>query len=95
MDKNGHITMTVHGDSMFPTLHDNQSVIIKKCSNLKIGDIIAYYLFDIKTVKIIIHRVLFVRKEYILAKGDNNNFIDPLKIEYKMILGKIQDNDQN
>jgi peptidase S24-like len=90
LDKYGQITLNVHGDSMIPTLHDNQSVAIYKNIDIKIGDIIAYYFFDDSTVNIIVHRVIFVRQTYVLAKGDNNNFIDPLKIKYYNILGTVK-----
>ena len=41
-------------------------------------------------MNIIVHRVIFVRQTYVLAKGDNNNFIDPLKIKYYNILGTVK-----
>lgn len=89
LEMKGQITLMVHGNSMLPTLLDNQAVIIQKTSNIKIGDIIAYYFFDASEVKIIIHRVVFVRRTYVFTKGDNNNFIDPIKISFNNILGVI------
>lgn len=89
LEVKGQITLTVYGNSMLPTLHNNQAVIIRKTSNIKIGDIIAYYFFDENEVKIIIHRVIFLRRTYVLTKGDNNNFIDPIKISFNNIFGVV------
>lgn len=85
--KKGKLILTVHGDSMLPILKDGDVVQIEKADEYNIGDIVAYYdLFD-SSLRIIVHRVIFVRKTYIMTKGDNNNFIDPLKVPIESIIG--------
>lgn len=38
-------------------------------------------------LKIVIHRIVLKRKEYLLTKGDNNNFIDKIKVKNDLVLG--------
>ncbi len=91
IETKGRIELTVHGDSMLPTLQDGDTVYIMKNENYKIGDIIAYYLKNNENVSpIIIHRIIFVRKTYVLTKGDHNDFIDPLRISPDAVLGKVE-----
>lgn len=88
IDKKGEIQLQVHGNSMLPTLCDEVYITIEKCNTykIKIGDVVAYLLsFN----KIIVHRVIQVRKNYVLTKGDNNKFIDPLKVTYDKIMGIV------
>ena len=39
---NGNILLTVHGNSMYPTIKDNQKVIVSLIEKISIGDIVAY-----------------------------------------------------
>ena len=80
----------MHGDSMLPTLKDAETVRVVNCDEYKIGDIVAFYTIIEKQLKIVVHRVILARKTYVLTKGDNNNFIDPIKVVYDMILGKVK-----
>ena len=89
LNKKRELRLTVHGDSMLPTLKDGEMVKIEERDEYKIGDIIAFYTIIEKQLKIVVHRVILVRKTYVLTKGDNNNFIDPIKVVYDIILGKV------
>ena len=90
LDKKGWIQLTVHGDSMLPTIKDSDMVTVERCEQYKIGDIVAYYTIIDNNIKIVVHRVVFARKTYVLAKGDNNDFIDPLKISLNTVIGKAE-----
>ena len=90
LNNNGKISLTVHGNSMFPTLNDGETVTVIKSEQYNIGDIIAYYTITDNLVTIIVHRVIFTRSKYVLTKGDNNSFVDPLKINLCSILGKVE-----
>ena len=90
IEKKGWIQLKIHGDSMLPTMKDGDMITVELCGQYKIGDIVAYYTVVDNKVKIIVHRVVFVRKTYVLAKGDNNNFIDPLKIYLNTVIGKAE-----
>ena len=89
LDKKGELQLIVHGDSMLPTLKDGNVIKIEKCNEYRIGDIVVFYTIVENQLKIIVHRVIFVRKTYVLTKGDNNDFVDPIKVMNTMILGKV------
>ena len=90
LNKKRVLQLAINGDSMLPTLNDRDVVTVVKCNQYNIGDIIAYYTSTENNVNIIVHRVVFVRKEYVLTKGDNNSFIDPIKIDLNSVLGKVE-----
>lgn len=89
LNKHEDIELTIYGKSMLPTIADGQKIKIRLAENLKIGDIIAYYLPNKEKIRIIVHRVIFLRESYVLTKGDNNNFIDPVKITRDKIIGRV------
>lgn len=37
-------------------------------------------------LKIVIHRIALKREEYLLTKGDNNNFIYKIKVKNDLVL---------
>ena len=86
----GSFNLVVQGNSMLPLLTDGDVVKIQACRDYKIGDIVGYYHETTEGLVIIIHRVIFVRKQYVLTKGDNNSFIDPVRVDYNHIIGKIE-----
>jgi len=83
------ISFTIHGNSMFPTILDGTNISIKRSMQYKVGDIIAYYVKDKNEYLIVVHRIVEMHSEYILAKGDNNDRLDPLKIPINNILGLV------
>lgn len=85
----GYITLTAYGNSMLPIIENGQKVQVIKPNSFKIGDIIAYTLDSQDIQHIIIHRVVFVRETYLLTKGDNNDFIDRIKVPIEKIIGQI------
>lgn len=95
LNKKGEFQLTVHGDSMLPNLKDGDVVKVQICNDYKIGDVVAYYIINDKKLNIIVHRVILTRKMYILTKGDNNNFIDPLKIQINNIIGVVKNDIKN
>lgn len=92
LENRNFIELVVSGNSMMPTICSGAVVKVKKSDEYKIGDIIAYVLNsgDNNSI-IVVHRVVFVRKDYVLAMGDNNNFIDRYKIKKNDIIGKVVD----
>lgn len=90
LNKGKEAHFTVHGNSMFPTIKDGENVKIRKEQKIKRGDVIAYYFDCNSECRIVVHRVIFLREKYVLTKGDNNNSIDPFRIPYDKILGKIE-----
>lgn len=74
------------GSSMSPIILDKDVIYIKKIKfkNIKINDIITFY----KQNKLITHRVIFKKINYLYTKGDNNQKFDG-KIKNKNILGLV------
>ena len=89
LNQKGQLQLTVHGNSMMPLLKDGDSVTVKKCDEYKIGDIVAYFMNVDGQLKIVVHRVVLKRKEYLLTRGDNNNFIDKIKVKNCLVLGVV------
>ena len=61
----------------------------KNESELSIGDIISYKLGK----NVIVHRIMTIEYDttgwYTLTKGDNNKIVDPDKVRFEQIEGKI------
>lgn len=89
LNKKGELQLTVHGDSMLPLLKDGDTIKIEKYNEYKVGDVVAYFVKVDNELKIVIHRIVLKRKEYLLTKGDNNNFIDKIKVKNDLILGVV------
>lgn len=75
-------------DSMIPFLDEGSNALQiepKSPDEIEIGDIISYEYEDI----VIIHRVIEIGKDnkgvYYIAKGDNNQSPDPLRIRFNQI----------
>ena len=78
----GQAEITVMGISMNPTLFEGDKVIIEKCDEYRIGDIL---VFNYKNEGILIHRLLNCDGRY-FCKGDNAFRLED--IEYNQIIGK-------
>ena len=89
----GYVFLIVHGNSMIPTIRDNEWVCVSKAEKVSIGDVIGYFLDNDDHLDIVIHRVVLVRKTYVLTKGDNNYFIDPVRIPMSSILGVVTEHE--
>ena len=93
-DEKGYVFLIAHGSSMLPTIRDNDRVCISKAEKVSIGDVIGYFLDNGDCLDIIvIHRVVFVRETYVLARRDNNSFIDPIRIPISSILGVVTEHE--
>ncbi len=78
------------GPSMFPTLKSGDGLIISKYTNnteIKIGDIIVYP-HPHKSIDVV-HRIITIKYNGAITRGDNNNKIDPYIVNFKDITGKV------
>ena len=87
IEQKGVVKLTVHGNSMFPILKNGDLVTIEKGNQYNLGDVVAYFMVVDDKLKIIVHRIVLKRRDYLLTKGDNNNFIDNIKVKNTMVLG--------
>ena len=76
INNKGYVFLAAHGNSMFPTISDKDMVCLSKVENVAVGDVIGYFLNSEDNLDIVIHRVVLVRKTYVLAKGDSVSFFD-------------------
>ncbi|MCX8184845.1 MAG: signal peptidase I [Sulfolobales archaeon] len=83
-----YVTLAVvEGSSMEPTLQPGDLVVIVKrvsLGEISIGDVIVYQ----RGRTLIIHRVIRIEGNTLIAKGDNNWLPDP-PVSPQMIIGKV------
>lgn len=78
------INLQVPTDSMYPIIKPGQNIRIKKMSNYKKNDVV---LFCEKNFYIV-HRIVKVENDFVVTKGDNNQFNDK-RISTNKIRGKV------
>lgn len=77
----------VHGNSMEPGFHGNDLAIVKADSNYNVGEVVTY--FEPASGEKIIHRIVGIKGNRYIFKGDNNSWIDPYRPTKDEILGKL------
>lgn len=82
----GYSCLKVLTGSMEPEIKTGENVIIKKCKDYKIGDIITYITKDLE---VITHRIVSKEGELYYTKGDANNVEDSEPIPISQIYGKV------
>ncbi len=70
--------------SMEPSVNPGDLVLVEKEDHYNVGDIIVFSTQG----TIIVHRIHAIEENYIITKGDANNYIDPWKIRSDKIIGK-------
>ncbi len=75
---------SVVSESMEPTLHVGDMVIIQKSDTYNVGDIVVYMYGS----KPIIHRIIEIKNGDYIIKGDNNPASDPYPVKKSQIVGK-------
>jgi len=80
-----YFILKVPTESMVPTIKPVSVVIAKKVESYSVGDIIAYKNSE---NKIIVHRIVKINGETVVAKGDNNKECDKA-FNANSIQGKI------
>jgi signal peptidase I len=82
----GSSYVMIDGNSMEPTFHTGDLVILVKASAYNVGDIVAYQDPTLKAH--IIHRIIGIQDERFIMKGDNNGWIDSTHPLLSEVLGK-------
>jgi signal peptidase I len=75
------------GVSMQPHFHTGDLAIVRPASNYKVGDVVAYHSTLLHVT--VLHRIIARQGNRYVFKGDNNNFIDPVKPTRTELLGKL------
>ena len=83
----GYRPLVVLSGSMEPTFKVGSIVYYKNVSQneIKVNDIIT---FKEKDAKLVSHRVYDITDNQYITKGDANNSVDALKVDYSKIVGK-------
>lgn len=82
----GYSCLKVLTGSMEPEIKTGENVIIKKCKDYKVGDIITY---TTKDLEVITHRIVSENEGRYYTKGDANNVEDAEPILNSQIYGKV------
>jgi signal peptidase len=80
--------VTVTGNSMLPTFHSGDTVMLARRSEYEVGQIIAYRSQQLGGT-VVIHRIIDLAADgRYVTKGDNNGFIDSYHPSIADILGE-------
>lgn len=91
LQKKKNIFISSDSKSMLPFIKSKDKLETSKKKEILFGDIIAFLRKD----KIIVHRVVFKKKNYLLTKGDNSKLFDGY-LHKKSVLGVVERiNDEN
>jgi signal peptidase I len=82
----GFSCLNVLTGSMSPEIEAGEKIIIKKCNDYTIGDIISY---KDSNNDIITHRIIAKEEDYFITKGDYNNTDDEEHVVLSQIYGKV------
>ena len=82
--------VSIASDSMVPRLHRGDLAVAMKPENLKVGDIIIYsadcpYL----PKEDIIHRIIEIKNDTFITKGDHNLVPDPCPVRKDQVKAKV------
>lgn len=78
--------LIVNSGSMNPEISVGELIIIKEKDSYKVGDIVT---ISVDNEYLVTHRIIDVKDNKYITKGDNNNCIDEKDIEYQEIEGKV------
>lgn len=81
----------VSGESMFPTYHSGDVVVVAKNTDYKVGDVIVYHPESLHCDKCnVVHRIVGGDKtEGWITQGDNNENVDGWRPKAAEILGTV------
>lgn len=86
IDVGGVSILTVSSNSMYPELAVGDIIIIKKCSDYEVNDIITYSVND---KYLVTHRIIKKEGNNFSTKGDSNNVSDNNIVKIENIKGKL------
>lgn len=81
----GFTPMVINSGSMTPTLKIGDIVLVRHQNEYDVGDIVAYNFMG----QVIVHRIVDIKNEGFITKGDANSNDDPFIISRDLIIGKV------
>jgi signal peptidase I len=79
--------VTTSGISMAPRFHSGDLAVVRPADNYKVGQIVAYRSPMLHTV--VLHRIIAVKGDRYVLKGDNNDFVDPTRPVRAQMVGRL------
>jgi signal peptidase I len=79
--------VTTSGTSMAPRFHSGDLAVVRPTDHYKVGQIVAYRSTLLRTV--VLHRIIAVKSGRYTFKGDNNDFVDPVRPVRAELIGKL------
>jgi signal peptidase I len=79
--------VVTHGVSMEPRFHTGDLALVRPAGQYAVGDIVAYHssLLDL----VVLHRIIAIHNGHYTFKGDNNNFLDPVRPNRSALVGRL------
>jgi signal peptidase I len=77
----------IQGHSMEPKFHSGDLALVRKASSYNVGDIVTYWNDSMAAYTI--HRIIDIKQDRFILKGDNNSWIDPVYPSQEEIIGKL------
>lgn len=75
------------GVSMAPSFHTGDLALVRPAADYRVGEIVAYHSSVLHEV--VLHRIIAIRAGHYVFKGDNNNFIDPVRPPRSELVGRL------
>jgi signal peptidase I len=79
--------VTTSGISMAPRFHSGDLAVVRPARDYRVGDIIAYRSTVLHVV--VLHRIIAIKGDRFVVKGDNNDFVDPTHPVRAQVVGKL------
>lgn len=79
--------VVTNGISMEPRFHSGDLALVRPASSYRVGDVVAYRSSLLHVV--VLHRIIAIRGDRYVFKGDNNDFIDPVHPTRSQLIGLL------
>jgi signal peptidase I len=79
--------VTTSGVSMKPRFHSGDLAVVRLAGDYRVGDVVAYRSKVLHVV--VLHRIVAIKGDRYVFKGDNNNFVDPTQPRRADLVGKL------
>lgn len=79
--------VSTHGDSMAPRFRTGDLALLRPAGRYRVGDVAAYRSSLLHTV--VLHRIVAREGDRYVFKGDNNDFLDPVRPRGTALVGRL------
>ncbi|MGH2891684.1 MAG: signal peptidase I, partial [Solirubrobacteraceae bacterium] len=84
----GHSSYVItSGTSMEPSFHTGDLAVVRPADHYRVGEVVAYHSTLLHVV--VLHRIIAIRGDRYVFKGDNNNFVDPSPPTRSELIGAL------